>query len=73
MLYVVPNPTKFFSAFGTVALVLSLLWPLTLDTGSAEKAWLIAIHVVVGVMVISLLNGIVGLVTRLHEPAALPR
>lgn len=70
MLYVVPNPTRFFSALGTVVLALSLLWPLTLDTGSAEKAWLIAIHIVVGVTVISLLNGIVGLVTRPYQPAA---
>ena len=72
MLYVVPNPTKFFSALGTVVLLLSLLWPLTLDTGDAEKAWLIAIHIVVGVTVMSLLTGIVGLVTRPQEPAALP-
>ncbi len=64
MLYVVPNPTRFFSALGTVVLVLSLLWPLSLDTDVAEKAWLIAIHVIVGVTIMSLLMGIVGIVTR---------
>lgn len=70
MLYVVPNTIRFFRALGSVVLLLSLLWPLTLDTGGAEKAWLVAIHVVVGLMIMSLLTGIVGLVTRPPEPVA---
>ncbi len=70
MLYVVPNTIRFFRALGSVVLLLSLLWPLTLDTGGAEKVWLVAIHLVVGSMIMSLLTGIVGLVTRPPQPVA---
>lgn len=64
MLYVVPNPTRFFNALAYVVLALSLLWPLTLDTTGDVKAWLVAMHLVAGITIISLLTGIVGLVTR---------
>ena len=67
MLYVVPNPVRFFSVLGTVVMVLSLLWPLSLDIGTAEVAWLIGIHVVVGITIMSLLTGTVGLVTRRYQ------
>ncbi len=67
MLYVVPNPVRFFSVFGTVVMALSLLWPLSLDIGTAELAWLIGIHVVVGITIMSLLTGMVGLVTRPYQ------
>ena len=73
MLYVVPNPTRFFRYLGTLVLLSSLLWPLTLDTGTAEKAWLVAIHLVVGITVMSLLTGIVGVVTRPNRPDPLPQ
>ena len=70
MLYVVPNTIRFFRTLGYLVLALSLLWPLTLDTGGAEKAWLVAIHLVVGLMIMSLLTGVVGLVTRPHQSVA---
>ncbi|MDJ0497431.1 MAG: DUF6069 family protein [Acidimicrobiia bacterium] len=70
MLYVVPNTIRFFRALGSVVLLLSLLWPLTLDVGDAQKAWLVAIHLVVGLMIMSLLTGIIGLVTRPPQPVA---
>lgn len=70
MLYVVPNTIRFFQALGSLVLLLSLLWPLTLDIGDAEKVWLVAIHLVVGVMIMSLLTGVVGLVTRPPQPIA---
>jgi cytochrome b561 len=73
MLYVVPNPTRFFKYLGALVLLASLLWPLSLDTGTAEKAWLVAIHLVVGITVMSLLTGIVGVVTRPHQPDPLPQ
>lgn len=69
MLYVVPNPIRFFDALAFVVLLLSLLWPLALDTGGDVKAWLIAIHLVAGITIISLLTGIVGLVTRPPQTA----
>lgn len=70
MLYVVPNPTRFFRALASAVLLLSLVWPLTLDTTGAEKAWLVAIHLVVGLVTISLLTGIVPMVTRKPQAGA---
>lgn len=67
MLYVVPNPTGFFVALGSVMLILSLLWPLSIDIDGAETAWLMVIHVVVGMTIMALLTGVVGLVTRPAE------
>ena len=44
-----------------------------LDVGTAETAWLIAVHAVVGLVIIGLLNAIVGFVTRPHvEPTPTP-
>lgn len=73
LLYMVPNATGFFSALGFVVLLASLLWPLSLDVGSAEKAWLISIHIVVGAILLPLLLQSAGRVTRPYEPNLVER
>lgn len=67
MLYAVPNATRFFVVLGTVVLGMSLIWPFSLDVGNEETMWLVAIHVVVGIIIMSLLTGIVGMVTRPYQ------
>jgi hypothetical protein len=47
-----------------------LLWPISLDVGSSDTACLIAADAVAGLAIISLLNAVVGFVTRSH--VALP-
>ncbi len=68
MLYVLPNPMTFFNILSFLVLAFSVLWPISLDVGTAETAWLIGVHAVVGLVIISLLNAIVGFVTRPHVP-----
>ncbi|MCP4967478.1 MAG: hypothetical protein GY926_19875 [bacterium] len=50
----------------------SLLWPLSLDVGTAETAWLIGIHLLVAAIILSLLPGSVGLVTRPFNDSGYP-
>lgn len=64
MLYLVPQPLRFFQGLGSVLLVASLLWPLTLDIDDAEKAWLASINIVSGVIILSLLTGTVRSIAR---------
>ena len=68
MMYMVPNATGLFSALAFVVLLASLLWPLSLDVGTAEKAWLILIHVVVGTIIMTLLLQTAGLASRPYQP-----
>ena len=73
MLYVLPSPMTFFNILSFLVLAFSMLWPVSLDVGTQETAWLIAVHAVVGLVVIGLLNAIVGFVTRPHvEPPPPP-
>jgi drug/metabolite transporter superfamily protein YnfA len=72
MLYLVPKATRFFRALGTVVLIASLLWPLSLDVGDTETAWLIAIHIVVGATILLLLPASVGQVTRPYQSGDSP-
>ncbi|HSF84826.1 MAG TPA: DUF6069 family protein [Acidimicrobiia bacterium] len=66
MLYVLPSPMTFFNILSFLVLAFSMLWPISLDVGPEETAWLIAVHAVVGLVIIGLLNAIVGFVTRPH-------
>lgn len=64
MLYVVPRPTRFFGVLGSLVLVLTLFWPISLDIANGMTIWLIAIHVVAGAIILGLLTSIVPVVTR---------
>lgn len=64
MLYLVPRPTWFFEILCVVVLGASLLFPLSLDVDSKVQAWLIALHVVVGLIVMSLVVTLAGSVAR---------
>ena len=52
----VPRPTVFFFWLAFLAMIASLLAPLSLHVTNTAKIWLCAMHVVVGLVIISLLE-----------------
>jgi hypothetical protein len=55
MLRFVPRPKVFFFWLASLAMIASLLAPLSLQITDKAKVWLCSMHVVVGVVIISLL------------------
>jgi len=73
MLYVVPRPEWFFSILAVVVLGASLMWPFSLAIEDAAKAWLVALQVVVGLIIMCLTLTVAGSVSRVApvtDPAA---
>ncbi|MEM9037524.1 MAG: DUF6069 family protein [Actinomycetota bacterium] len=64
MLYLVPRPAWFFQVLCVVALIASLLFPFSLDVDTSVQAWLVGVHVTVGIIIMSLTASIAGSVTR---------
>jgi hypothetical protein len=65
MLFVVPRPEWFYSILCVVILVASLMWPFSLEIEDAAKAWLVALQVVVGLIIMSLTLTVAGSVSRM--------
>jgi hypothetical protein len=55
MLRFVPRPKVFFFWLASLAMIASLLAPLSLQITDKAKVWLCSMHVVVGIVIISLL------------------
>jgi Family of unknown function (DUF6069) len=72
MLYLIPRPEWFYSVLSVVVLGASLLWPFSLDIESRGQAWLIALQVVVGVIILSLTLIVAGSVSRTAPPPYRP-
>jgi hypothetical protein len=65
MLFVVPRPEWFFSILCVVILGASLMWPFSLEIEDAAKAWLVALQVVVGLIIMTLTLTVAGSVSRI--------
>ena len=65
MLYLIPRPEWFFEILCVVALAASLFSPFSLSIDSAAQAWLVGLHLTVGLIVISLVVTIAHSVTRI--------
>ena len=63
LLRFVPRPKVFFFWLASLATIASLLAPLSLEITDKAKLWLCAMHVVVGLVIISLLLAIASRVT----------
>ncbi|MEX0754067.1 MAG: DUF6069 family protein [Actinomycetota bacterium] len=68
LLTLVPRPTVFFGWLALLATAASCLVPLTTDVDAEVKYWLLGLHLVVGIVVISLLLAIARWVS-VEEPA----
>ncbi|MEO1061420.1 MAG: DUF6069 family protein [Actinomycetota bacterium] len=68
MLYLIPRPEWFFEILCVVALVASLLFPFSLAIDGAAQAWLVGLHLTVGLIVMSLVVTIAHSVTRVVPP-----
>ncbi len=64
MLYLIPSPEWFFEILCIVALVASMLLPFSLPIDGAAQAWLVGLHLTVGLIVMSLVISISHSVTR---------
>ncbi len=65
MLYLIPRPEWFFEILCVVALAASMLLPFSLSIDGAAQAWLVGLHLTVGLIVMSLVVSIANSVTRI--------
>ena len=64
LIVLVPTPTRFFGWLGVLVTLAATVLPLTYHITTASKFWLAAINLVTGLVIVSLLIGIVPKVTK---------
>ncbi|MFL5738318.1 MAG: DUF6069 family protein [Actinomycetota bacterium] len=63
LILLVPTPTRFFAWLGVLVTLAATVLPFTYHVTNASKFWLAAINLVTGLVIVSLLVGIVPKVT----------
>jgi hypothetical protein len=70
LILLVPTPTRFFGWLGVLVTLAATVLPFTYHITNASKFWLAAINLVTGLVIVSLLVGIVPKVMRTRSSAS---